>query len=129
HRRLLDLHRDAGADGDPSRAEGASALLRHPEERLDEAVLGPGPELEHELHASLDALDGAEQLVRDVEAEVVPALARREGERVAQPKAAGVGRKGRLEDELTRHVAPHAADIARWPAVIVSGIRGEDVRI
>ena len=42
---------------------------------MDQPVLGARRELEHHGHLAGDALDGAQQLVRCVEAEVVAALA------------------------------------------------------
>ena len=87
----------------------------------------------YELDRARDALDGAQQLVRRVEAEVVAALARRRTR--ARPAAAPlprVGRERRLEHERARQVAALAAELAGRPDRPVAGVgveqAGEDRR-
>ena len=67
---------------------------------------GRAAQLHRQLHAARDALDGAQQLVGRVEAEVVAALAVREGHRVDQTHRARVGGEGGLDHQRAGQVAP-----------------------
>ncbi len=100
HRAAVDLGRHARAHRDLVRSsERAASVLGRAEEGAHEAVLGSGRQLHHELHGSLEPLDGAKELVRGVDADVVAPLPVGERERVAQANGSRRRRELRLEHE------------------------------
>ena len=113
-------------------AERAAAVLRLSEQWADEPVLGARCELHDEVDRARDAGDGAEQLARRVEAEVVTALSLGERERVEQPDRAALGRERRLQDERIRQVTALAGELAGGTDRPVAGVgveeAGEDGR-
>jgi hypothetical protein len=105
-RRVLELERHGRADVQAAGAERASAAVLEPDQRRDQAVLRPRRELELHLDLARDAFERAQQLMRGVVADVVPALALRERHGVREPQLAGLGGEDGLDDERAGEVAP-----------------------
>jgi hypothetical protein len=129
HGRVLDLHRDAGVDGDPGGpAEGAAALFGAPEERAHETVFGARRELQLQLDGPRHAFHQAEHFVRRVETELVAALALAEAERVHQPDGPALGLERGLEHQRAGPVAVGALEVAGRADGPVAGVRAEQAR-
>ena len=106
HGRVVDVDRGVGPHGDLVRPpEGACPALDGAKQRLYETVLGPRGELHDHLDFAGDTLDHPQRLVRDVDPELVAALALLESQRISESHDPGVGRERRLEHQGAGHVA------------------------
>ena len=95
------------------------AAVLEPDQRRDQAVLRPRREVHLDL--ARDAFERAQQLMRGVVADVVPALALRERHGVREPQLAGLGGEDGLDDERAGEVAPcrsvtRPGGSTSWPA-------------
>ena len=79
--------------------------LRGPEQRPDEAILGPRCKLQQQLHLARNSLHPAQHLVGYVLPEIVAALALGNRHRVRQAHDAGVGRERRFQHQRAGQVA------------------------
>src|SRR5205823_10402502 len=106
-RELVDLERDRRRQAHGvGTAPGADPTLDQLEQRQDEAVLGPGRELELELDRSFDPGHHAKEGARGPVTELMTPLVATDGEPVDHPGRPGRRAEGRLEQHGVTQVLP-----------------------